>query len=265
MRIGILTKKTDEESFIGKLVKSLQSKGHVIELRDESSISIDTSLMHNDFYVLKSKGLIFLYAAFYLINNKIPVFPDPYLTFKHKDRIEAYYLIKNIHLKTPKFYVGTPSVLKVKLSDKDFPLVLKSMMGSGSKGIIMITKRAALDSLPSEKIFYFQEYISGSHYLVYFIEDELSVLNKPPFSNEHVSMEAVSLEKDVIDVVNKWKREYELPYGHLDMVREENSENLYIVDVGCFPDFTNWKGKGNAVDMISAIISEKIEKAKSPK
>lgn len=259
MRIGLLSKKTGVETFIYNLSKFLEKRGYTIELISENNLTIDNTLNRNDFYILKSKSLIYLYAAFFAEKLQIPVFPDPKLALKHKDRIESYYLIKNLNLKTPKFYMGTPEILKRRLKDENYPIILKPIMGSGSRGIKVVKTKNEFNSV-SKKLYYFQEYISGIHYLVYFIRNETCILKKPPFSNEHVPMELISPQKDILEIVKKWRNACDHPFGHLDMVRDENTNELYIVDVGCFPEFSNWKGKNHAIELVGEIILNTIKK-----
>ncbi|MFX1298526.1 MAG: hypothetical protein ACFFD2_27170, partial [Promethearchaeota archaeon] len=53
----------------------------------------------------------------------------------------------------------------------------------------------------------------------------------------------ISTPLDVKDFIEKWKTflgENAL-FGHLDIVREESTNQLYVVDVGSFPEFSQWQ------------------------
>jgi hypothetical protein len=52
-------------------------------------------------------------------------------------------------------------------------------------------------------------------------------------------------------------------FGHLDLIRESSSDMLYIVDVGTFPEFSNWKGNINPVKSIGDLILNKYNMIKS--
>ncbi|MHA1805637.1 MAG: ATP-grasp domain-containing protein [Promethearchaeota archaeon] len=239
----------------------LENHDFFIELIDEKKLNINSTLKDNNFIILKSKNFLFLQAAFYLEEANVPVFPDPTIAYKHRDRIEAYYLAKNLNLNTPPFYMGTMKVMEEKLNKNDFPIILKPLMSSGSKGIQLIKNKEML-KLNSDKIYYFQKFIKGTHYLAYFIQDETCLLEKPPMSDEHGPMKQVPLDMEVRKIIKLWKTSYNLSFGHLDLVKEENTNEYYIVDVGCFPEFTNWRGKTTAEELIGNIILNKIKQVK---
>ena len=51
-------------------------------------------------------------------------------------------------------------------------------------------------------------------------------------------------------------------FGHLDIVREESNNKLYVVDPGSFPEFSNWKCSISPVESICKLILEKYENLK---
>ncbi|MHA1932605.1 MAG: ATP-grasp domain-containing protein, partial [Promethearchaeota archaeon] len=159
------------------------------------------------------------------------------------------------------FYYGTKETLIDQLDAKVFPLILKPVIGSGSRGIRIINSAQELKS-EENKILYLENFIKGVHYNVYFIDDRICTLIKPPLSNEHVDMEKVKTPKDIEELIKKWRMclvENNL-FGHLDIVRDESSGILYVVDPGSFPEFTNWKCSGSPVNEICNLILEQVEK-----
>ena len=52
-------------------------------------------------------------------------------------------------------------------------------------------------------------------------------------------------------------------FGHLDIVREDSTNNLFIVDPGTFPEFSNWKCKIDPVSEVCDLILENFEKTKT--
>jgi hypothetical protein len=258
VKIGILSKR--EGMFTGKMKNFFENNmGYKVKIYTLNNLCINETLFENNFYVLKSKSILFIYAANYIKANGITVFPDPDISYKLKNRIEAHYLLKKAGLKVPDFFLGTNNALKNNLRVEDFPLILKPMMGSGSKGVKIIDSKNNLKS-NIEEILYLEKFIKGTHYNVYFIGESVCTLIKPPLVNEHADMEHIETPADIENVVEIWKRYLtdKLLFGHLDIVREEVSNDLYIVDPGSFPEFSNWKCSIDPVNKISNLLIEQI-------
>lgn len=133
-------------------------------------------------------------------------------------------------------------------------------MGSGNKGVKIIRSHEDLKS-NSKEILYLEDYINGIHYNVYFIDNEICTLIKPPLAHEHVDMKKIETPDDIRDIIKKWRSFFngDLLFGHLDIVREESSNKLYIVDPGSFPEFTNWKCIISPVESICNLIINKFK------
>ena len=149
--------------------------------------------------------------------------------------------------------MGNYNVLREKLGKKDFPLIQKPLIGSGSRGVQVIRSIKDLEE-EDNNLVYLQQFIEGTHYNVYFIGEEICPLEKPPLSNEHVPMDMVELTEDIKEVIDTWRLQYNLLFGHLDIIREESSDKLYVVDPGSFPVFTNWKLDEDPVPKICGLI-----------
>jgi hypothetical protein len=260
MKIGLLSKRTT--MLAGKLRDSLENDGHEVKIYTLSDLIIDDSLFENDYYILKSKQLFFLYAGFFLKANNIPVYPDPNLTYKHKNRIEAHFLIKKAGLSSPDYYYGSYKTLKKNLINTHFPLILKPTMGSGSRGIKLVNRIEDLKPFKNQLI-YLENFLEGTHYNIYFIRNEFCALEKPPLSNEHADMKKIKLTGKMQEFMNKWINTYNLQFGHLDLVKEQSTNKLYVVDPGTFPEFTNWKCEGDPVSKIVNILLEQYEGLKN--
>ncbi len=260
MKIGILSKR--KIMLTGKIKQCLENKGHQVKIYTQKELNINSSLFDNDFYILKSKGLFYIYAGYFLEANNIPVFPNPRVSYLQKNRVHSHYLMKKYGLLRPDIFIGTQKTLKNKLEKEDFPLILKPIMGSGSKGVRMIKFYNDFTSENNE-IIYLEKYVEGIHYNVYFIEDQICVLVKPPLSHEHVPMEKVETPNDIKDIIKKWRdnlNENAL-FGHFDIVRENKSNKLYTVDVGSFPEFSNWKIENiSPVEKICELILQSMHK-----
>jgi hypothetical protein len=256
MKIGILSKRTT--GFVNMMKKYLENIGHSVKIYLLDNLCINESLFENDFYILKSKKLFFLYAGYYLEKNNIQVVPNPDITYKHKNRIEAHFLIKKAGLLSPKIFFGTFKTIKNQIKLGDYPLILKPLMGSGSRGVKRINSIEDLESIDNQPL-YLEKYIIGTHYLVYFIADEIYTLEKPPLLNEHVNMKEALTIDGIREVIIKWKNCYDLLFGHLDIVIENITKKIYIVDPGSFPEFSNWKYNENPVPKICNLILERYK------
>jgi hypothetical protein len=256
MKIGILSKR--ETGLVEKIRSFYAESGNKVTIYTSNNLEVNSSLFENDFYILKSKQLLFLYAGYFLHINHIPVIPDPIISYKHKHRVESYYAIKNCGLNTPKIYMGTPQTIKIKTSASDYPLIVKDLMGSGSKGVKIIESPNDLDSNVN-KILYLEKYIEGTHYLAYFVKNEICVGEKQPLVNEHAKVRLIEPEKDIEKALMIWQTKYNLLFGHLDMIREEGTNKLIVVDPGTFPEFTNWKADNNLVPKICKSILERYQ------
>lgn len=251
MRIGILSKR--EGNFTGKLRLYLQSKGHEVRIYTLKNLNINQELLDNDFFILKSKQLFFLYAGYFIESNNIPIYPSTEIAFKHKNRIEAYFLIKKTGMLGPNVYLGTKEILTRNLSYNSGSYIQKPIMSSGSKGVKVITKSDDIEAEIGE-IVYLEDYINGIHYLTYFIDNDVLVFEKKPLADEHAPVKEIELTDELKSLVIKWKNKNELLFGHLDLVKEKSSNNNYIVDIGCFPEFTHWKDNVDAVNSIGDLL-----------
>ena len=137
MKIGMLSKKTT--GMTGLMKEFFENAGHIVTIYTLKNLCINETLFENDFFILKSKKIIYIYAGHYLEKNNIPVIPNPNMIYNHKNRIEAHYLLKKAGLKLPEFYFGMVQTLQDRLKPSDFPLILKPIMGSGSRGVKKIT------------------------------------------------------------------------------------------------------------------------------
>ncbi|MBY8990658.1 MAG: hypothetical protein KGD58_07900 [Candidatus Lokiarchaeota archaeon] len=260
MKIGILSKR--KTMMAGKLKSCLENKGFTVSIYTLENLVIDDSLLNHDFFILKSKSLFFLYAGYFLEANNIPVVPKPDDSFIQKNRIQSHFLIKKLGLLCPEIYLGTPDSFKNNL--KEFPYILKPIMGSGSRGVRIIKSNEDL-LIKDKGILYMEKFIYGLHYNVYFIGNDICTLIKPPLSHEHVDMKKIKTPNDIKSLIETWKGYFkgDLLFGHLDIVREEYSNKLYVVDPGSFPEFTNWKCDGSPPEKICNIILEYVKKLKS--
>ena len=56
---------------------------------------------------------------------------------------------------------------------------------------------------------------------------------------------------------------YNLLFGHLDLVRENKTNKLYVVDAGTFPEFSNWKHEIDPVSRVGDLILRKYQEIRN--
>jgi hypothetical protein len=154
--------------------------------------------------------------------------------------------------------MGYSNTLKHQLQPSYFPLISKPIFGSGSKGVRVYETIKDFNSNNEEPI-YLEDYIEGTHYIAYFIEDNFCICEKQPLTDEHSDMILLKTDREIENYLRKWKQEYNLLFGHLDLVRENKTNKLYVVDAGTFPEFSNWKHKMDPVSRICDLILKKYQ------
>ncbi|NVM18117.1 MAG: ATP-grasp domain-containing protein [Candidatus Lokiarchaeota archaeon] len=256
MKIGILSKRTG--NFSGKIKDYFESNGHQVSIYTATNLCINESLLENEFYILKSKHRLYLYAGYFLETNKIPVIPNTNISYIHKDRIESNFAMKKAGLLVPSTYMGYINTLKQQLQNSYFPLISKPIFGSGSKGIRVYNKIEDF-TLEYEEPLYLEKYIEGTHYLAYFIEDNFCICEKQPLTNEHAETNSIESDREIEEYLRKWKQNCNLLFGHLDLVRENKTNKLYVVDAGTFPEFSNWKHEIDPVSRVCDLILKKYQ------
>jgi len=77
---------------------------------------------------------------------------------------------------------------------------------------------------------------------------------------DDANVKEIELPTDIKNIVVKWKKKYNLLFGHLDIVREDSTSKLFIVDPGTFPEFSNWNCKNDPVSSVCNLILAYIKK-----
>ena len=260
MKIGILSKRRG--NFAGEIQKYLELKGHDVKIFTVDDLIVNEMLLKRDLYILKSKHLLYLYACYFLEANMIPVIPNTTISYFHKNRVESYFSMKKLDLLCPNIFMGTFKTLRSQLQESSFPLISKPMHGSGSRGVKVYNSLQEFN-VSTDNYLYLENFIKGTHYLAYFIEDEICICKKRPLSNEHQDTELIESDKEIEKYLIKWKEKYNLLFGHLDLVRETNTDKLYVVDAGTFPEFSNWKRDTDPTSKICDLILKEFRMLKN--
>lgn len=256
MKIGILSKRTG--NFTGKIKNYLESNGHQVSIFTATNLSINDSLLDNEFYILKSKHRLYLYAGYFLEANKIPVIPNTHISYIHKDRVESNFAMKKAGILVPSIYMGYINPIKDQFQQSCFPLISKPIFGSGSKEVRIYNTIEDFTPEFGDPL-YLEKFIEGTHYLAYFIEDNYCICEKQPLTNEHGETKLIESDKEIEGYLRKWKQNYNLLFGHLDLVRENKTNKLYVVDAGTFPEFSNWKHEIDPVSSICDLLLKKYQ------
>ncbi|MHA1731771.1 MAG: ATP-grasp domain-containing protein [Promethearchaeota archaeon] len=248
MKIAVFSKK--RAGFTDYLDRVAGERGHSVHVFDLDNLQVGENLLAYDLAVLKTKQLFFLYAGFYAQAHGVPVVPDPEVTRQVSNRLEFPFLARRAGIPTPKFLVGFPGVLEEQLRDDDFPLVLKRIVGGGSRNVTLV--RSTCDIPPTrDRFLYLEEFLEGEHLLVYYVGGEVKCFEKKPFTNEHAPVKEVGVDDDVAGAVERWEGVTGTSFGHLDFVRLEATGELVLVDPGAFPQFTHWaEGRERVAELV---------------
>lgn len=244
MHVAILQKKTT--GFLEAFTPLVEARGHAVTYFGLDDLVIDDRFTKFDLVILKSTKLYFVYAGWYAAEHGIRVVPDPEVAHCVSTRICYPFLARRAGIPTPKFYMGFPDALAAQLQPDQFPLVVKGIVGSASKGVHMLHGVADLPRA-GPRFLYLEEYLEGQHLLVYFIQDQIRAFEKEPWVNEHHPVRPVAVTPAVRDAVRRWRAETGLRFGHLDFIRPSGTiaatretGAVVLIDPGVFPQFTHW-------------------------
>ena len=253
MKIAMTTKRLP--GFCNDFEQFVEARGHQVQFVKMDSLCLgdnnknkNNKILSTDLFVLKSKHLFFIYAGLQAKAQGIPVIPDPHTSFLIRNRLEFPLLARRANIETSRCFFGHYDEVKKRLTPEHFPLLLKTMVGSGSDGIRIIN---SVEELPETTFLYLEHLYRGEHMLVYFIENEIRVFRKKPFVGEQSPVEALPLSDDVASLVKGWQKSTGLAFGDLDLIRTEEDNRLVLVDPGTFPQFSHWEG---AVELVSESI-----------
>ena len=247
MNIAMYTK--TEEGFFEDFRSAVEKLGHRVSPINLANLAVDDRIGKYDLVILKSKQLFFIYAGYLAESMGITVIPRPDITHKVSNRIQFPFIARTAGIRTPNFYMGFPETILNTLSETDFPLMLKRIVGSGGRGVELVR---SLDEIANtnRRFLYLEQFISGHHLLCYFIENDIMVFEKEPFKNERFPVKFGSPDRDITDAVRLWRDTTGLHFGHLDLVREDGTGELVLVDPGVFPQFAHWPGAPERIAQI---------------
>ena len=247
------------------LMAGLRAKGHTVTGTDLANLSIDDSILDNDSLILGDSHLFFTYAGKYARSFGVPVIPDPELVQKLSMRTEFFRIAGRVGIGTPNFYMGHTGTIMSGEGRMDFPLVHKNLAFPHAARLVR-----SMDDLPVDehRFLYLEEFIDGSHLLVYFIDkvgsvgssdpsenylvgENIQVFEKEPFSHEKGPVDPVSADEEVCELVHRWRKATKMNFGALEIVRDRGTNELYLINAVPFPEFTHWpEGLERVVDFI---------------
>ncbi|MFO1312483.1 MAG: ATP-grasp domain-containing protein [Burkholderiales bacterium] len=252
MRIAVLTKR--RTGLVEVLAAHARRDGHEIALIGLADLAVDDRLGGYDLVVQKSKQLFFLYAGLHAKALGVRVVPEPETSRQITNRIERPFLAQRADIAVPRFWFGTPEVVRDRLAAEHYPVVRKPIVGSGSTGVQLVDGPSRLPAT-TDRHLYLEECIPGRHLLVYFVGEDVRVFEKRPFVSGREPVHAIDPQDDVAANVTRWRRATGLPFGHLDLVRDDRSGELVLVDAGPFPQFPHWP---EAAERVSDLVIGRV-------
>ena len=248
MNIAILTKR--RTGLAEAMAERARHEGHVVTLIGLEDLAVDDRLARYALVVQKSKQLFFLYAGLHAQSLGVRVVPNPETSRQVTNRIERPFLARRAGIDTPRFWFGTPSAVRARLAASNYPVVRKPIVGSGSHGVRLVEAPKELYDA-TDRHLYLEACIRGRHLLVYFAGEELRVFEKRPFVSGREPVRAIATQSDVAILAHRWRQATGLAFGHLDLVRDDRTGGLVLVDAGPFPQFPHWP---DAAERVSAMV-----------
>ncbi|MFO1303952.1 MAG: hypothetical protein U1F54_09485 [Burkholderiales bacterium] len=248
MKIAILTKR--RTGLVEVLAACALRDGHEVALIGLADLEVDDRLAGYDLVIQKSKQLFFLYAGLHAKALGVRVVPDPETSRQVTNRIERPFLARRAGIATPRLWFGTPEAVRARLATAEYPVVRKPIVGSGSHGVQLVEGPSELPAA-SNRHLYLEACVRGRHLLVYFLGDDLRAFEKRPFVSGREPVQAVEPAGDVAELVRRWRDATGLSFGHLDLVRDERTGGLVMVDAGPFPQFPHWP---EAAERVGAMV-----------
>ena len=245
----------------------LQARGHTVTVTDLANLSIDRSTLKNDLLILGKPHLFFTYAGQYARSSGVQVIPDPELAQKLSMRTEFFRIARKNDIRAPNFYMGHTETIMSEFCRFDFPLVHKELAFPHGSTLVSSPENLAMEE---HRFLYLEEFVEGSHFLVYFINkgdstglpdssssdlkgEDIRVFEKKPFSTEGDQVDPVSPDEDVCALVHMWRKATKMNFGALEIIRDRGTNELCLINAVPFPEFTHWiEGLGRIMDLIES-------------
>lgn len=236
MKVALLSEKNN--AFRAALCDVMREHNHTVDVYSGEFLEA-ANLEGYDLAVLKTKKPKFLAAAHRAKGHGVRVIPDPVVAEEIRNRVLCDRLMQKAGIPCPPSIYEKQGKLFQDMPQDFLPAVKKPLMSSGGRGIELIEGIQDLASPEdaSEPI-YLQQLILGTHFVVYFIGEDIYAFQK----TAHVGTDTgdvapVPVWDDLRHVVNSFKKATGLKWGDLDVVVSDNTRDTYSVDPGSFPSF----------------------------
>lgn len=221
------------------LMAGLRAKGHTVTRTALPDLSIDSSILNNDLLILGDSHLFFTYAGHYAISYGIPVIPDPEMAQKLSMRTDLFSLARKNGIRSPNFYMGHTGTVMAQMNLMNLPLVRKELVCPHGSTLVRSPDELHMEG---HRFLYLEEFIEGRNMLVYFIEEDIRVYEREPFSHEEDPVDSLDADEDVCELVCRWQNATKMNFGTLEVVRDYRKNELYLINAIPFPGFTHWSG-----------------------
>lgn len=150
---------------------------------------------------------------------------------------------------TPKTFLGTPDALRARLSEEDYPVVLKPVFGDNSRGLRIVREPRDLNNgSNAEGLILAQRYVPGDGYdlKLYGIGKDIWAVRKPsPLAGSRSRSRgdpprAVTPTDEMRDLGRRCGRRFGLDLFGVDCI--ETRDGPVVLEVNEFPNYTGIPG-----------------------
>lgn len=164
------------------------------------------------------------------------VVPNPDVMKVIKDRWASRSVLIAAGLQLPEARFGTAGEFARGAISDFLPCVLKHRLLHGREVAVLRNQKAidiAVTAMPKTTELVAERYVFGDHFTTYFVEDRYLCFPKDPFTHSVSDEEPIICPVDEMIVPARLYREaIGLYFGKLDLVVEEQSSTVYVVDAG---------------------------------
>lgn len=183
------------------------------------------------------------------------VVPNPDMMKVIKDRWASRSVLVAAGLRLPEARFGTAGEFARGAISDFLPCVLKHRLLHGREVAVLRNQRAidiAVTAMSKTTEFVAERYVFGEHFTTYFVEDRYFCFPKDPFTHSVSTEEPISCPvEEMIVPTRRYREAMGLYFGKLDLVVEEQSSTVYVVDAGVSANV--WPVP-NAVDLLSVMF-----------
>ena len=213
--------------------------------------------------VVGENGNYFVTLEKYCKDNKIPIFKYGCST-ERNNKVYQNNTMSLSNIPQIPTIISKCSLLKSEdlIKELNLPMVTKITNGSMGKGVEIQKTKMDLEKYlkkNKEETIIFQKFIENEgDYRIFIIEQDImysikrkSKDSKKEFRNNYSlggTVEKVDLPKEAIDIARKASKSMGFDVSGVDLMKDKNSDNWYVLEVNSAPQFGTKNGKEVVVD-----------------